>query len=93
MVEYLETYLRKQKFSELGGMQLEKDARTIEEFFQNQTQKHVRARFAKLRTIVKLLASPTVDDAFCVYEKSNLTGTARDYLQLRFTAEEIKSIK
>jgi conserved oligomeric Golgi complex subunit 4 len=85
VIPKIELIIFKKQFTQFGGLQFDKDVRTLMLFFSNKTQKTVRDKFLRLIQIASLLKM------FKINEVSDQIGEGQ-VMSWRLTPNEIRNV-
>lgn len=86
VVQKLEADLLRKKFNQLGGLQLDKEIRILQNYFSTLTQKTVRDKFARLTQMAALLYLEKVKEA------EEYLGQNTTYMTWRLTPGEVRRV-
>lgn len=86
MVQRLEQDILKKKFNQLGGLQLDKELRVLQNHFSTISQKTVRDKFARLTQMAALLYLEKVREA------EEFWGQNSTYMTWRLTPGEVRRV-
>jgi hypothetical protein len=85
-VQKIEADLLRKRFNQLGGLQLDKELRVLQNYFSTLTQKTVRDKFARLTQMAALLYLEKVKEA------EEYWGQNATYMTWRLTPGEVRRV-
>ncbi|XP_074594485.1 conserved oligomeric Golgi complex subunit 4 [Brevipalpus obovatus] len=90
LTKRLESVLSKCTFNELGGFQLDREARAIINYITSSTNSPIRDKFTRLKQISEILSSPSIEDAInCVQSSKENSLHLRSATYLCLSPSEI----
>lgn len=96
----LEQIIMKKRFNHLGGLQLDKELRTLQNYFSSITQKSARDKLARLTQMTTLLCLQRVNEVMDYWGQGNVTWRLTPpevrkvlYLRVDFNKDTIAKLK